>query len=346
MASELPERLEMYERRGELRAMLNSKQVPDVRKYAKALKIVTVKVNGTRKIKCDLIDDIIGHAEGNVNRLHNNWLERVDQNKPIWKKASQQQTLKQLRKQADELEIKYDDNYTKTKLISLINQNSVDNKYNCPEDIAQYNPDIEINQKFNRMDVIFKYVPPDETVITELINWYSETNIEHLLGRRLPKNKTVQITTTATATVTSYYKETDSLNRTVNGFWLVHMPRVLCRSKIKVDEIRKWLADCDTLLQKLVASGSDYYAEIDVIEELHITYKIIDAAGKGSVNLKNPEQFPFIFNLEDDSYFLFTCLDNAGAELKEGVTKHDIVQELGTKTLCFSKENRTDIAVL
>jgi hypothetical protein len=77
MAAELPERLQMYERRGELRASLNSKNDVDLPKYAKALKVHIKKTNGTRKIKRELIDDIIESAESNANKLHKNWMEEL-----------------------------------------------------------------------------------------------------------------------------------------------------------------------------------------------------------------------------------------------------------------------------
>ena len=70
------------------------------------------------------------------------------------------------------------------------------------------------------------------------------------------------------------------------------------------------------------------YAEIDVIEELYINFRLVQISGQGYVILKNPERFPNIFSPNSESDCFFLCLEEAGIEFKDGYTLHDIKQDL------------------
>ena len=78
-----------FNKKGALRAKLNSKKVIEIRKYAQELGIRQMKVKGSKEYKTKevFIDEIVEKVEKQNKKLYVDWMTRVDKGKSIWRQT-------------------------------------------------------------------------------------------------------------------------------------------------------------------------------------------------------------------------------------------------------------------
>jgi len=129
MSSELPERLNMFNRRGQLITTLLGKTRNEVKAYAKALGIHPY-VGRSQKTKEVMIDEIIHKVERSP-LLYNDWMARVDDGRlRLYRPTTllERKSVDDLIEIADKYGIKSLKHKTKDELIRLIRARSEDEK--------------------------------------------------------------------------------------------------------------------------------------------------------------------------------------------------------------------------
>jgi hypothetical protein len=366
MAAERPERLAEFDQLAQLRQKLNSRtrKRPDLEIYAKTIGGIT---NIQRIKKSELIDKIVERADELRDRIHEDWIERIDEGETIWKRqlnpkrryyrdelinplAGESKT--ELQSIAEDLGIRWKGK-TAGQLISLIHQreqksNNQDSR--IPVEFRNYSPEIktfptDINQPLRKMSVKFYNIPADARIIATILNWALKVNVRQVSSHRVPENYTIYVpNTSGKATVSSYYKQNNTHADTRNGFILPSFSEItqISRGRITNKNAQLWLNRIDRVLQNIVGR-SDEYAEIDIIEELTVKFRIGPMAGAGYVFLK--KKVPNIFCPKCKKFCFFYCLQKAGVLTTE--ESHKIIQELELSNgIVSTKKNISQILPL
>ena len=245
--------------------------------------------------------------------------------------------LPDLRKIAKEMGIR-PHNKTKEILLSQIKLREHNNDENeekeykeeeegvIPEEFETFNPRITKNSKFHKMTIALHNLPVNAKIISSILNWAQRANFDELTVGQ--EDKVLHITITAMATAVGY-GITNEKKRSRYDYPTNMMPLSIdiLNGKISVSQVRNWLTLNDEHYQKMLEK-SDMYADIEELTLMNINYKMIEVAGAGLIELKEPNKFPSIFCPKTKQDCFFLCSEEAGLIFKEGITLHQIEQSL------------------
>jgi hypothetical protein len=96
---------------------------------------------------------------------------------------------------------------------------------------------------------------------------------------------------------------------------------------VQVNDVGEWMFKNDENFQN-VCSGSDSYANIEKMDTLDVSFKLLPISSRGYVILENPEEHPNTFSPSKEAYCFFDDMTESGVGFREGMTLHDIKQQL------------------
>ena len=133
----------------------------------------------------------------------------------------------------------------------------------------------------------------------------------------MKQENVLHITISAMADVVGYGIENgkERSRRKNNPSNMIPLSVDILNEKVSINHIRNWLILTDGHMQ-IMLEKSDMYADIELITEMLINYKIVEVSGACCVVLKKPEQFPNIFCPETKADCLFACSKEAGLKFK------------------------------
>jgi hypothetical protein len=310
--------------------LLKSGRKGKLTNYARAIGVgISYPNNRNKKLPPDkLVENILDRAIHLKRSLHQNWISRVDDKRPIYRSQNvENMSNSQLRKVAKQQGIpvhgRTDEMIREAINIQDPSTNVDEKELDNDAHFTRYNIDVIPDNRLDSVKSTAHNVPYDKAEAWLLINWILK-NQTHPHAGKIP----YIVTRGYVETVGHDNNTGNEKTRRDNSYFNTRGFRLEAgETQISMEEITEMFMAIDDYFQ-LMLGRSDMFCQIVRFVQLDVIVTYIEPAGAGFVLLLNPAQFPSIISPRTNC--IFESLEGGGFKSKTSIP--DIMTALGIKS--------------